>query len=205
MTLIGDLIPQMNSSNSSKTMLDLTYRHSVILLSDVVSMGLGAAGISLGSTASAIVDTVATVPLLGFVYENPSQLELLKYQYSEYPYLNKALIVNSYVRNNTRFTLVAHRCITPSNSIPINIAMNEALFQLIKTYADMGGTFTLVTMWGVFNNCVLEELNGLPPEHENGVGGTSFEFKFLRLGFNKNSLLKTIASGVKTLASGVFK
>lgn len=202
MTLIGDFIPSFNSGNASKAMLDLTYRHSVILLSDVASMGLAAAGIS-NPIASAIADLIP-VPLLGFVYETPSQVELLKYRYSEYPYLNKSLIVNSYIRENTRFSVRAHRLITASNPVPINIAANELYFQLIQEYCNRGGTFTLATMWGIYDNCVLEELIGIPPEASNGVAGTGFEFRFLRLHFSGNSLIKKIANGVKSLAQGVL-
>lgn len=192
MTLIGDLIPSLSPTNTGKAAIDLTYRNSCILLSDAANMLTGGAFGSLGQ--------FIPQPLLGFVFDNPQQIELLKYQYSEYPYLNKALIVNSYVRQNTRFTLTAHRCITPSNPIPINIAANEAYYYLIKEYADRGGTFTIVTMWGTFSSCVLEELNGIPPEHNNGVAGTSFEFKFLKVGMQ--SPLAQLVSGLKSLAGG---
>lgn len=198
MTLIGDFIPSVNSNNASKAALDLTYRNSAILLSDVVEMGLGAAGIS-----SSLTDFAPPMPLLGFVYETPSQIELLRYQYSEYPYLNKQLIVNSYVRQNTRFRVRAHRCITPTNTVPINIMTNEMYYLLLKEYCNRGGTFTLATMWGMFSNCVLEGLTGIPPEETNGIGGTSFEFEFLKLDFQGNNLVKKVATGVSNTIRGI--
>lgn len=204
MTMIGDLLPDYSSVNSGKKALDLTYRHSVILMSDAVSMGLQAAGVELGSTASVILDAVATLPLLGFVYETPDRVDLLKYRYSDYPYLNKSLIVNSYIREHTRFSVRAHRLITKSNPVPVNIAMNEAYLLMLKEYCDRGGTFTLTTMWGVFSGCVLEDWVGVKPEADNGLGGTAFEFRFMKLDFEGNSALKAIGGAIKSLASGVF-
>ena len=202
MTLIGDFLPSI-SNQSGKTAIDLAYRHSVILLSDAISMGLNTAGVNLGGFGRFLSD-YAPVPLLGFVYETPSQIELLKYRYSEYPYLNKSLIVNSYVRENTRFTVRAYRLLTTSNPLPINISSNELYYLLLNEYCNRGGTFTLVTMWGVYNNCVLEEFVGIPPENNNGVGGTGFEFRFLRLHFNGDSIVKKIASGLQSLSRGVL-
>lgn len=202
--MIGDLLPDYSSVNSGKKALDLTYRHSVILMSDAVSMGLQAAGVELGSTASVILDAVATLPLLGFVYETPDRVDLLKYRYSDYPYLNKSLIVNSYIREHTRFSVRAHRLITKSNPVPVNIAMNEAYLLMLKEYCDRGGTFTLTTMWGVFSGCVLEDWVGVKPEADNGLGGTAFEFRFMKLDFEGNSALKAIGGAIKSLASGVF-
>lgn len=204
MTILGDLIPDYSSANSCKKALDLTYRHSVILLSDAISMGLQAAGVELGSTASAILDAVATIPLLGFVYETPSRIDLLKYRYSDYPYLNKSLIVNSYIREHTRFSVRAHRLITKTNPIPINIAANEGYYLMLKEYCDRGGTFTLTTMWGIFSGCVLEDFVGIPPESENGIGGTSFEFRFMKLDFEGGGALKAVGNALKSLSSGIF-
>lgn len=204
MTMLGDLIPDYSSSNSGKKALDLTYRHSVILLSDAVSMGLQAAGIELGSTASAILDAVATIPLLGFVYETPNRVDILKYRYSDYPYLNKSLIVNSYIRDHTRFAVRAHRLITKSNPVPINIAANEGYYHMLKEYCDRGGTFTLTTMWGIFSGCVLEDLVGVAPEKDNGIGGTSFEFRFMKLDFEGGGALKAVGNALKSLSSGIL-
>lgn len=202
--MLGDLIPDYSSANSGKKALDLTYRHSVILLSDAVSMGLQAAGVELGSTASAILDAVATIPLLGFVYETPNRVDLLRYRYSDYPYLNKSLIVNSYVREHTRFSVRAHRLITKTNPVPVNIAANEGYYYMLKEYCNRGGTFTLTTMWGIFSGCVLEDLDGIPPEAENGIGGTSFEFRFRKLDFEGGGALKAVGNALKSLSSGIF-
>lgn len=204
MTMLGDLIPDYSSANSGKKALDLTYRHSVILMSDAVSMGLQAAGVELGSSVSAVLDAVATLPLLGFVYETPDRVDLLKYRYSDYPYLNKSLIVNSYIREHTRFSVRAHRLITKTNPVPVNIAANEGFHLMLKEYCDRGGTFTLTTMWGIFSGCVLEEWVGIKPEAENGIGGTSFEFRFMKLDFDGGGALKAIGGSLKSLASGVF-
>lgn len=158
------------SSGSIRKSLDYIYRHNALLLSDVVYItGLGNASIPL--------------PIVGFVYENPHALEMLKYEYSEYPYLNKTLITNSYTKQNTKFSLRSYRAITSNNGVATNIALNEALYYGIEYYCDRGGTFKMLTMWGAFSNLVLESLQ-IVQAGDNQLGGIGFEWQFRKIPFD---------------------
>ena len=41
------------------------------------------------------------IPLLGFTYKIPDRLPLLKFKYSEYPFLTKNIISNCYMQEQT--------------------------------------------------------------------------------------------------------
>lgn len=197
MALLGNAIPSV--SGSSKGLLDLTYAHNALLLDDGISMGLSSLGVNVSSSLAS-----APLPLLGFVYEHPNTLELLKYSYSQYPYLNKSLIINSYIKENTKFAIRAYKQITIQNGVIVNIAANELLFHSLQNYCDKGGTFTLLTMWGSFSNLVLEELNGIPPK-DNETGGCGFEFIFQRMNFSKGLAEKVMDSALNSLSGGLLQ
>lgn len=195
MSILGAVTPSVKGG--SLGLLDLTYRNNALLLNEGLSMGLS----SLGGNASGLPSV--PLPLLGFNYEHPSSIELLKYSYSTYPYLNKSLIINSYLKENTKFAIRAYKAITADNGVIVNIAANELMFQSLQGYCDKGGTFTLMTMWGAFSNLVLEELNGIPPEG-NQVGGCGFEFVFQRMNFSKGLAEQVMNSAVSSLSRGVL-
>lgn len=196
--ITGNFTPSLSSDNATKTLLDMIYRNNALLLNDSISI-IG--GSFSGGFASSLPNV--PLPLIGFVYENPSNIQILKYSYSEYPYLNKSLIVNSYLKENTAFRVVAYKRITAENPVPMNIAMNEILFQTLKKYCDNGGTFTIMTMWGAFSNLVLEELNGVPPQN-NETGGCGFEFVFKRLNFSLGVFDKIVSEGLSKMSGGLI-
>ncbi|HEC1823334.1 TPA: hypothetical protein R1765_001958 [Campylobacter coli] len=196
MSILGNSMP--TTKGGSKSLLDLTYRNSALLLNEGLSMGLSSLGVNAPTGAAS-----APLPLLGFVYDNPSTIELLKYSYSDYPYLNKSLIVNSYIKENTKFSITARKAITTINGVIANIAANELMFDSLQKYCDKGGTFTLLTMWGAFSNLVLEELNGVPPEG-NQLGGCGFEFVFQRLNFSKSLADQILDSSLGNLSGGLL-
>lgn len=197
MAITGNFIPTLSSDNVTKGLLDMVYRHNALLLDDAISL-IG--GSFIGGLASA---PSIPLPLVGFVYETPSTVELLKYSYSEYPYLNKSLIINSYLRENTQFRVVAYRQITSSNPVILNIATNEILYKTLETYCNNGGTFTLLTMWGTFNNLVLEGLNGIMPNDDNAVGGCGFEFLFRKVAVSTGIIDKIVDTGLSKLTKGL--
>lgn len=192
--ITGNFTPTLSGSNMTKGLLDMIYRHNAILLNESISI-LG--GSSLG-------DIPLPLPLIGFVYENPNTAQLLKYSYSEYPYLNKSLIVNSYLKENTSFRVIAYKQITSSNTLLLNIAYNEILFRSLKKYCDNGGTFTLMTMWGIFSNLVLEELNGVTTSEANANGGVGFEFVFKRLNFSASLIDKVANETISKITGGLI-
>lgn len=188
-TLIGSKPITIDSYSSAKQfMLDTVYRDNALLLSDTLAIW----GMSFNFP----------VPILGFTYEHPSAMELLKYEYSEYPYLNKTLITNSYMKQNTSITLHSYRGITAINGVLTNILLNEAFYKGIEAYCDRGGTFTLMTMWGVFNNLVLETLQIIPVEGSQ-VGGIGFEWQFKRIPFDTANAKATYSSSLNALSQSL--
>ena len=49
------------------------------------------------------------LPLVGLTYAPPREVELLKFSYSEYPYMDKSVVVNSYKQEPTKFSVIAYR------------------------------------------------------------------------------------------------
>lgn len=176
------------TGNNIKSSLDTIYRYNALLLSDLKTIG----GLPFN----------APIPIVGFVYENPSTLEMLKYEYSEYPFLNKTLITNSYTKQNTRFSIRSYRAITAYNGIATNIALNEALYYGIEYYCDRGGTFKLLTMWGAFSNLVLESLQIIPPSG-NEVGGIGFEWHFRKIPFDTTNAENIQSANVSALSNSL--
>lgn len=174
----------------TRTALDVVYRESVIILTDLAR---------LMSTADS---GDSYMPLIGFTYEHPSQMTLLKYEYSEYPFLDKTLITNSYMKQNTDLTVRSYRGITAVNGVVTNIALNELLFKGIEAYCDRGGTFRVMTMWGTFNNYVLEELTIVPPEG-NQTGGIGFEWKFKRIPFDTSTAQIVYSASTNALSGSL--
>lgn len=183
MSILGSSIPSIGSS-LNRQLLELIFKRNAILLND--PSALMSTGSSMIDGALDAVGSVVGLPLLGFVYETPEVAELLKFSYSEYPYLNRMQIVNSYMAENTQFRVKAYKALTPNTSVLINYTTNELIYSQLKKYCTNGGTFTLTTLWGAYTNLVLESLNGIAIEGQ--LGGIGFEFNFKKVGF-------TMASG----------
>lgn len=184
MALLGNQTPVIEASRFA---LDLVFKHNALLLNDLLALGLGTFSFP--------------VPLVGFTYENPSSLELLNYSYSEYPYLTKTLIANSYVKNNTQLSIRSYRAITSVNSVITNIAINEALTILIEKYCDRGGTFSCFTMWGFISNLVVERLEIIPAD-DNQLGGVGFQWTFKKINFDTSSVDSVISKKIQALQKG---
>ncbi|WQW43104.1 DNA cytosine methyltransferase [Helicobacter pylori] len=43
----------------------------------------------------------------------------------------------------------------------VNFVANEVAYNILQLYARFGGTFSLVTQWGIVTNLVLESLKGI--------------------------------------------
>lgn len=175
-------------SSIQRTTLDSLYRDNALLLAD------------LGTIAG--ISTNFPLPVLGFVYEHPNHMELLRYNYSEYPYLNKTLITNSYTKEPTRFSVRSYRAITSVKGVAVNIGLNEALYYGIEYYCDRGGTFKLLTMWGHFSNLVLESLEIVQPDG-NQVGGLGFEWRFRKIPFDTTNAEAVQSATVNSLSNGL--
>lgn len=127
-------------------------------------------------------DTVS-LPVLGFSFKTPDTAVLAKYSYSEYPYLSKAAVANSFLKECGEFEVTGLRPITRGNNIITNYALNNVgIKKWLEGYADRGGLFALNTFWGYYNNLALEELSGVKVDGSE-LGGIGFKFKFKRINF----------------------
>lgn len=147
------------------------------------------------------VSTGIPMPLLGFQYITPPRVELLNFSYSEAPYLNRASVVNGYIKNSTRITLQARKPILKTN-FTASYAINELLYYLLDTYITNGGLFTIVTPFASLGNCVCESFTGVKIS-DNDIGGQGFEFTFLKLNIQPESITKNVSTYLNNVASGV--
>lgn len=198
-------VGKINEINSvGIKILDELFQKNAILLNDTLTILTN--GANLGALGGLGINL--PLPLLGFEFKTPQELQLLKYNYSEYPYVDKTLITNAYLRENTSISIIGYRPITYSGNGGVNVVnnlsssvlgiytTNELITSTLKIYCDKGGTFSLLTLWGQIQNLVLEELAGVPLEAENALGGQAFLFRFKQINYpkQKNQAIKTILS-----------
>lgn len=188
---VGNVAPSLYGNQSAAhKVLDLVFTDSALLLQNLEI--LWGANYKFG----------IPLPLLGFSFKTPSQVEFLKYQYAEYPYLNKNVVANSAVKQPTNIQITAYRPIYSGNGILTNYALNTALRVGIEYYCDKGGLFTLNTMWGLITNLALESLSGEPTENE--MGGVVWDFTLRRLLFSSNSTTNSKSQSIKNAAQGAI-
>lgn len=188
---LGNVLPSISKlGNGGHGVLDLIFRDGALIMSDSQLLaGLGGVG-DLGLSIP--------LPIIGFSFENPTELNLLKYSYTEYPMLNKTMVTNSFIKENGEVKLRGLRPITRGNNILVNYAANKGLVILIEKYADAGGLWTLNTYWGTYGNLALESLDGVVTE---AGGGTAFDFTFKRINFDTVAKPKGVAGIVSKLFS----
>lgn len=166
--------------------LDALYGKSAILFDDVSKI------FNMGVSFS--------VPLLGFQYENPNQATLLKFSWSKDPFLNKEVTSNAYIKEQTTIKLKAYKAINRLDSVVLTYALNEFLIKVLNDYVTAGGMFSILTGWGIIKNCVLEQLDIIPPQ-DREIGGQGFEFTFARVNVaseaiqKQNAFLASITGG----------
>lgn len=187
---IGGVLPsfaKMANGDLGGQILDLTFRDSCLWMQN---SSLLASWISLN----------LPLPVVGFQFQTPDNLELLKYEYTSYPALNKSFVANTFQKKITTLTIIGLRPITRMNPVGLNYLLNQqGISNYIEKYADRGGLWTLNTMWGIITNLVLTELKGIKI-NETSLGGVGFEFTFEKLQFsNLNSSLSKVSNLAKAL------
>lgn len=169
-----------------KTVVDLFFRDWCVFMQQPTLIGIGNAqnvnGASLSSVLNRLVDTTG-IPLVGFSFQQPSSFDILDYEYTKYPFIDRSVIANNMLKKTTKITLQGLRPITAGNPVIINYIMNTlGLNKYIEKYCDMGGLWMIHTMWGTRRNYALTNLRGTKPVGE--VGGVGWEFTFERLNFS---------------------
>lgn len=172
-------------SSPSKLLAQTLFQRNMIFLNDLPKI--------LGAGAS------VPLPLIGFEYLPLQRIELLNYSYSQYPYLNRETISNTSIKNPLRFQIQGVKPITSLNTMFLSLAVNIGLLELMDKYVAGGGTFTIVTPWGVLTNCVLEKIEGV--QFMNDSGGQGFTFTFQRVNIYEDTA-GTQSNFIKALTAG---
>lgn len=135
------------------------------------------------------------IPLLGFTYKIPDRLPLLKFKYSEYPFLTKNIISNCYMQEQTKFSIQAYKFLTTGIGVFTNIGFNMILRSVLEKYILQGGTFMVMTPWGHITPCLCESIEGVTL-HDKDIGGQSLIFSFTTAKIAKNNTLTKIAEAL---------
>lgn len=112
------------------------------------------------------------LPLVGFEVTYNGDVPFLVNEYSEYPYLNKQLLIDGAVRQNADFSVILHNLITSANPWTVQMITNQIFVDALEYYVQRGGTFNILTPWGDIKYAVLVGLYGI--ENEAGQKGVSF-------------------------------
>lgn len=202
---LGNIMPSVAKlNNGGHGVLDLIFRDCALILSDTKILyadkvqNMANKGGKFGGMLNKVVNALPAIPLpiVGFSFQSPTNLNILKYNYSEYPMFGRLSIVNSMTKEMGEITITGLRPITRGNPIALNYVLNQfALVKLIEAYADAGGLWTLNTMWGTYNNLVLTSLDGVTAEGTS-LGGTAFTFSFKRVNFHAIGKQRGLVSGL---------
>lgn len=163
--------------------LDIVFTKSAVLINDQDLL----TGFSLGFSLP--------IPLLGFTYKIPDRLPLLKFKYSEYPFLTKNIISNCYMQEQTKFSIQAYNFLTTGIGVFTNIGFNMLLRNLLEKYILRGGTFMVMTPWGHITPCLCEGIEGVTL-HDKDIGGQSLIFSFTTAKIAKKNTLTKIAEAL---------
>ena len=168
MEILGN--PQDTVNATGYQILDSLYSDGAVILENAVEILTG---------KKAPID--AGLPLVGFSYK-PESLELLKYSWSQYPYLNKQKLTFAAVKEATTFSVAVISPIAAGgNEVIPSLIKRELLLTLLEKYCDAGGMFTVLTLWGTRKHCVLSGLDGVAGE---GMDGTLFKMSFSKPNFD---------------------
>ena len=163
----------MQISTIGGKILDIVFTKSAVLLNDQEllfpqSWNAQIAKTNLGGLP---------IPLLGFTYKIPDRLPLLRFKYSEYPFLTKNIISNCYMQEQTKFSIQAYNFLTTGIGVFTNIGFNMILRSVLEKYRLQGGTFMVMTPWGHITPCLCESIEGVTIDDKD-IGGQSLIFSF---------------------------
>lgn len=189
-----------------KAIYDTLFTQNAVWMQnpDVLRKSVGSSNV-FGNIANSAVTwlTSTPVPLLGFSFQTPKQFEILKYQYTETPFVSRQVIANNQFKLPTEITLQGIRPIQRTNALISSFLQNwVGIKNIIEAYADAGGLWTIFTGWGVRTDYVLVALNGNYVENDKNAG-VGWEFKFKQYNFDSmtTSLSKETSSILKMLGN----
>lgn len=195
MGLLDNIVSSAGYSTTAFNFQTLTetYNKRMLLLNDTVSVSANTFGVSVSSYFD------VPLPLLGFVFNYNGDIPFINNEYSEYPYLDKQLLVEGAIRQPADFSITLHKLITslsPFNAITFE---NQLFVNAIDFYVKKGGTFAVITPWGSIDYCVLCGLYGIESDTENGL---SYRMDLKKLVPISNAI-SDLVGDVKKMAVGM--
>lgn len=195
MGLLDNIVSSAGYSTTAFNFQTLTetYNKRMLLLNDTVSVSANTFGVSVSSYFD------VPLPLLGFVFNYSGDIPFINNEYSEYPYLDKQLLVEGAIRQPADFSITLHKLITslsPFNAITFE---NQLFVNAIDFYVKKGGTFAVITPWGSIDYCVLVGLYGIESDTENGL---SYRMDLKKLVPISNAI-SDLVGDVKKMAVGM--
>lgn len=186
--LIGKAQPTVSINGYS--LLDATYSDNAVILENALEIFSG---------AKSPLPSIG-FPLIGFQYKPESGIELLKYRWSQYPYLNKANLTFAAVKEATDFSVSVISPITNGTNVILSIALRTALVALLTEYCNRGGMFTVLTLWGTKQHCLLTDLAGIG---QDGVmDGVLFKMTFTQPNFDLTGADESMSDFMKRASNG---
>ena len=160
-TLLGSASVLNNNTGFSFQAIAAQYNKFAVILPDTVNILSGY-----------VTQVDVPLPLIGFEVKYNGDIPFLVEEYSEYPYLNKQLLIDGAVRQNADFSLILHNLITSTNPWTVQMITNQIFVDALEYYVQKGGTFNILTPWGDIKYAVLVGLYGI--QNEAGQNGISF-------------------------------
>ena len=159
-TLLGSA-SSINNTGFNFQSIAAKYNKFAVILPDTVNILSGY-----------VTQNDLPLPLVGFEVTYNGDVPFLVNEYSEYPYLNKQLLIDGAVRQNADFSVILHNLITSANPWTVQMITNQIFVDALEYYVQKGGTFNILTPWGDIKYAVLVGLYGI--ENEAGQKGVSF-------------------------------
>lgn len=168
---------------------DITYSRLAILLKDTVNI-----------LSKSPINIDIPVPLIGFYVRPVGELEILKYEWSTYPYVSRQVLTNGNIKKEVRFSVELLDPLNQENPLWLALIKRQLLTFLMDKYCTNGGRFTILTLWGTMDNCVLENFVGI--NAEEGTQGTSYRLDFVKPNFTVGGLLSRLSGAMSSLQGG---
>ena len=190
-SLLGSASVLNNNAGFNFQAITAKYNKFAVILPDTVSIMSGY-----------VTQVDVPLPLIGFEVKYNGDIPFLVNEYSEYPYLNKQLLIDGAVRQNADFSVILHNLIINLNPWTVQMIKNQIFVDALEYYVQKGGTFNILTPWGDIKYAVLVGLYGI--ENEAGQNGISFRLDLKTLTPVYKSEGEKVASTLSKYITGVI-
>lgn len=162
--------------------LNFTFNYNALIMNDIYSVFFNLeimdkiadkmtnCGNLVGAAAEVAASGITSVgintltKILGFSFNTNVEIPLLEYEYSQHPYINRAMLTYAAIKQDCEFTIGVNSVITSLSPFITKFATIQAYTKGLEYYTDRGGTFSVLTPSGVINPCVLVRWAALESE-----------------------------------------